>query len=137
MSAERPTAGSPEDANRPPVERRRTLRVEASNVEVTLEIGKQIAVAEVRDVSRGGLRVRASYPPVTGDKVIVRHAAAGTLTGVCVRQTGKEIAIAFDPAESEVERTLQCLALLLAPDAKDADVRGTEAEGAKSRAASS
>ena len=132
MSAERPTAGSPEDANRPPVERRRTLRVEASNVEVTLEIGKRITVAEVRDVSRGGLRVRASYPPVTGDKAVVRHAAAGTMTGVCVRQTGNEIAIAFDPAESEVERTLQCLALLLAPDAEDA-----EAEDAEARAASS
>lgn len=123
MSAERPTAGSSKDANRPPVERRRTLRVEASNVEVTLEIGKRIADAEVRDVSRGGLRVRASYPPVIGDKVIVRHAAAGTLKGVCVRQTGNEIAIAFDPAESEVERTLQCLALLLAPDAEDAEAR--------------
>lgn len=123
MSAERPTAGSPEHSSGPPVERRRTLRVEASNVEVTVQIGPRKLVGEVRDVSRGGLRVRATCPPVTGDRVVIRHAAAGTLTGICIRQDGDEIAIAFDPAESEVERTLQCLALLLAPDTENAQTR--------------
>ncbi|WP_162906900.1 PilZ domain-containing protein [Algihabitans albus] len=113
MSAELPTAGRPAGSDRTAVERRRTLRVEAKDVEVILQIGTERLIGDVLDVSRGGLRIKAKCPPIIGDRLTVRHAAAGTLSGVCVRQNADEIAIAFDPAESEVERTLQCLALLL------------------------
>lgn len=98
---------------KPPIERRKALRVEAEGVQVTVQVGSDSLAGEVRDISRGGLRIQVVCPPIVGKELAVRHSLAGTLTGSCVRQSADEIAVAFKPAESEVERTLQCLALLL------------------------
>lgn len=100
-----------------PVERRKALRVEAEGVQVTVQVGSDSFTGEICDISRGGLRIQVVCTPIVGQKLAVRHSLAGTLTGNCVRQSADEIAVAFEPAESEVERTLQCLALLLGQSA--------------------
>ena len=117
MSAD-PLSSPPEKIPvKPPIERRKALRVEAEGVQVTVQIGSDSLAGEVRDISRGGLRIQVACPPIVGKELAIRHSLAGTLAGSCVRQSADEIAVAFEPAESEVERTLQCLALLLGQSA--------------------
>lgn len=113
-------------------ERRRTARVPTDALNVRLEVGPHSLAGRVRDVSRGGLGIAldvpsgvvgavgregapAEPPVAVGARVTVHHHALGDpLQGLCVRRAPGEIGIAFDSTVGEVERTLQCLALVLA-----------------------
>jgi hypothetical protein len=110
-------------------DRRAFLRVRAGDVVVTVrpqgagDGAAGAAEARVLDVSRGGLRL-ALAPAVAaglaaGAKLAVAHPSMGEIGGTCLRHGPEgEVALAFDPTANEVERALQCLALLMAEEAR-------------------
>jgi hypothetical protein len=101
-------------------ERRRTTRVPTDSLSVAVESGSLRLSGRVRDVSRGGLRIvfpeaGEAVPAIgAGAPVRVMHATLGApLEGLCVRRGPGEIGVQFRADTGEVERTLQCLALIL------------------------
>ncbi len=106
----------------PGPERRGSLRVPADGVSVLVETAEGQRPARVCDVSRSGLRIAldAAAPPPLGGRVRLLHGQAGELVGTCVRHGHGEVGIALEAASSEIERALQCLALLLAEQERTA-----------------
>lgn len=99
----------------PGLERRGFLRVPAYGVSILVETAEGQRPARVCDVSRSGLRIALDAPPPPlGGRVRLLHGQAGELVGTCVRHGHGEVGIALEAASSEIERALQCLALLLA-----------------------
>lgn len=89
--------------------------METTSLTVVTDGGRFPCVVE--DLSFGGVKLRfeAAVPDV--DELRLEHPLAGTFVGRCVWQGDDIIGVEFDQKEREIEQALQCVALMVTPDA--------------------
>jgi len=88
---------------------------ETTSLTVVTDVGTYPCVVE--DLSFGGIRLRfdGAVPDVT--ELRLEHPTAGTFVGRCAWSGGTIMGVQFDRKKREIERALQCVALMVSPDA--------------------
>lgn len=111
MAQSRSTSAEASDERR----RRQRIAIEERPL-LTLTAGGREFHARIEDISLEGarLRVQGEQPP-EGD-IVLAHPRAGELRGRCAWRGPDTIGVTFDAPKSELERTLQCLAIALFAD---------------------
>ncbi|MGO1119764.1 PilZ domain-containing protein [Rhodovibrionaceae bacterium A322] len=98
-------------------DRRKSQRVEMTErttINLTVE-GKEIP-AQLLDISKEGVCLIPDEAIDEGQSISIEHPTAGILEGECVWSYKGSIGVRFGLEESELERVLMCLHLVLDAD---------------------
>lgn len=87
---------------------------EITSLTVVTEGGAYPCVVE--NLSFGGIKLRFEGPVPEVDELNLEHPRAGTFVGRCVWQHGSLMGVQFDLPDRDIERALQCVALMVTPD---------------------
>lgn len=103
---------------------------ETTSLTVVTEAGSFPCVVE--DLSFGGIRLRFDGDIPAVEELRLEHPTAGTFVGRCAWSGNRVVGVQFDEQEREIERALQCVALMVTSD--DSLQRRAQAEGGLARA---
>lgn len=87
---------------------------EITSLTVVTEGGAYPCVVE--NLSFGGIKLCFEGPVPEVDELNLEHPRAGTFVGRCVWQRGSHMGVQFDLPDRDIERALQCVALMVTPD---------------------
>lgn len=98
-------------------ERRRRQRIPIEERPLlTLTAAGRDFHARIEDISLEGARLRVEGEQPPEGEIVISHPRAGELRGRCAWRGAGTIGVTFDEPKSELERTLQCLAIALFAD---------------------
>lgn len=83
---------------------------------LTLSTGGRSYLASLDDLSWSGARLHVVASMVSDGPITLHHPAVGNLTGEQVWRRGSDIGVRFTAPARALERTLQCINLLLHRD---------------------
>jgi hypothetical protein len=95
-------------------DRRRSPRHDVPNAPVvTAMAGGKIYTCHIQDISLSGVRLRFEGGVPKGRVIALDHPRAGTLCGLCVWKSADAAGVELQHPNSELERALRCVSLIL------------------------